>query len=110
MRAGSWPSTMLSSAPQLSQPVQRAGIGLRAEHHVAFDRQRPDVGFVEVHSENYFGRGGKPLHYLERARRHCALSLHAVALSLGSGDPLNEAHLDRLAELVDRFDPTWVSE
>jgi len=101
---------MLSSAPTPLPPVPRAGIGLRAEHHVAFDCQRPDVGFVEVHAENYFGRGGKPLHFLERARQHCALSLHGVGLSLGSTDPLNEAHLDRLAELVDRFDPAWVSE
>jgi uncharacterized protein (UPF0276 family) len=90
--------------------VRRAGIGLRAEHHVAFDRMRPPVGFIEVHSENYFGRGGKPLHFLERARQDYPLSLHGVGLSLGSSDPLNEAHLDRLADLVDRFEPTWVSE
>jgi uncharacterized protein (UPF0276 family) len=77
---------------------------------MAFDREQPDVGFVEVHSENYFGRGGKPLHYLERARQHCALSLHGVGMSLGSADPLNDSHLDRLADLVERFDPTWVSE
>jgi uncharacterized protein (UPF0276 family) len=101
---------MLSTTSVPKSHVHRAGIGLRAEHHAAFDRERPDVGFVEVHSENHFGRGGKPLHDLERARQHCRLSLHGVGMSLGSADPLNEAHLDRLAELVERFDPTWVSE
>ena len=39
-----------------------AGIGLRAEHFADFTQMRPPVGFIEAHSENYFGRGGKPLH------------------------------------------------
>ena len=42
----------------------RAGIGLRAEHYDAVLDTRPSVGWLEVHSENYFGAGGKPLDYL----------------------------------------------
>ena len=88
----------------------RAGIGLRAEHGAEFLEQDPDVGFIEVHAENYFGRGGLPLHVLRRARREHALSLHGVGLSIGSTDPLDGAHLQRLAELVDELQPAFVSE
>jgi uncharacterized protein (UPF0276 family) len=89
---------------------RRAGIGLRAEHHADFAAARPPVAFVEAHSENYFGRGGPPLHYLALARAHCPLSLHGVGLSLGSADPLNEAHLQCLAALVERMEPAQVSD
>jgi uncharacterized protein (UPF0276 family) len=101
---------MNPTLPELPMPPCRAGIGLRAEHYVAFVDSRPDVGFIEAHSENYFGRGGKPLHYLERARRDYPLSLHGVGLSIGSSDPLNETHLARLRELIDQLQPALVSD
>jgi len=88
----------------------RAGIGLRPEHFVEFTESRPQVGFIEAHSENYFGRGGKPLHFLGLARRHYPLSLHGVGLSIGSSDPLSQPHLRRLGELIDALEPAWVSD
>jgi hypothetical protein len=88
----------------------RAGIGLRAPHYQTLLDTRPEVGFVEVHSENYFGDGGAPLYYLERARENYPVSLHGVGLSLGSTDPLNRAHLARLRRLIDRIEPGLVSE
>ena len=86
--------------PALALP---AGIGLRAEHAVEFLERQPDVGFIEVHAENYFGRGGRMLNLLEQARRDHALSLHGVGLSIGSTDPLDRMHLRRLA--CHYFDP-----
>lgn len=88
----------------------RTGIGLRPEHWRAFAETRPPVGFIEAHSENYFGRGGKPLHFLLLARQSHELSLHGVGLSIGSVDPLCETHLSRLAELVRTLEPTLVSD
>jgi uncharacterized protein (UPF0276 family) len=87
-----------------------AGIGLRAPHYREILETLPDVGWLEVHSENYFGGGGPPLHYLERIRPHYPLSLHGVGLSLGSTDPLNTTHLRRLDGLVRRFEPALVSD
>jgi len=87
-----------------------AGIGLRAEHYRDLLSVRPAVGFLEVHSENYFGDGGAPLHYLEQARAHYPLSLHGVGLSLGSTDPLDRKHLSRLRILIERFEPALVSD
>ena len=88
----------------------RAGIGLRAVHHEALLAERPGVGWLEAHSENYFADGGAPLEYLERLRQDYPLSLHGVGLSLGSTDELDREHLRRLKRLVDRFEPGLVSE
>jgi len=103
--------------PAVAPPVPRrpalalpAGIGLRAEHAVEFVEQQPDVGFIEVHAENYFGRGGRPLQLLEEARRDHALSLHGVGLSIGSTDALSALHLRRLAELAARLQPAFLSD
>lgn len=87
-----------------------AGIGLRAPHYSDVLETLPPVGWLEVHSENYFGAGGKPLYYLERLRAHYPLSLHGVGLSLGSTDALNARHLERLKALIQRFEPALVSE
>lgn len=87
-----------------------AGIGLRAPHAAELLATRPALGFVEAHSENYYGRGGRPLELLRRVRREYALSLHGVGMSIGSADPLDAAHLARLAELVDELEPALVSD
>ena len=87
-----------------------AGIGLRAEHYREVVETRPAVGWLEVHSENYFGDGGAPLSYLEQARANYPLSLHGVGLSLGSADALSLRHLQKLKTLIDRFEPGLVSE
>ena len=105
----------MTAKPVLSRlgpgPVPaRAGIGLRAEHYAAVLEDRPPVGWLEVHSENYFGAGGKPLDYLERIRAHYPLSLHGVGLSIGSTDPLDRRHLAKLKDLMRRFEPALVSE
>jgi uncharacterized protein (UPF0276 family) len=86
-----------------------AGIGLRSAHVHEILETRPALGWVEVHSENYFGRG-IPRHYLERIRASYPVSLHGVGLSVGSTDPLNSDHLAALRELVDDIEPLFVSE
>lgn len=86
------------------------GIGLRAPHHAEVLRRRPALGFLEVHSENFFAAGGPALAGLERVRAAYALSFHGVGLSLGSADAVDQAHLRRLAALVRRFQPMLVSE
>jgi len=88
----------------------RAGIGLRAQHQRAILEQRPTVGWLEAHSENYFAAGGSQPAFLERLRAEYPLSLHGVGLSLGSTDPLDRAHLSELARIVRRFEPALVSE
>jgi uncharacterized protein len=99
----------LSSSDAPHPIPARAGIGLRHPHHRAFVEERPPVGWVEVHSENYFG-GGRPLAFLEAARARYPLSLHGVGLSLGTAGPLDRTHLDRIKALIGRVEPALVSE
>ncbi len=87
-----------------------AGIGLRGEHYAAVDHERPAVGWLEVHTENYFGRGGIPHHYLSRLGAHYPLSFHGVGMSLGGATPLDPNHLARVRELVEQYRPGLVSE
>jgi uncharacterized protein (UPF0276 family) len=112
-------STRTGFAPQ---PIPaRAGIGLRAQHHeelLSYSREhsahclnRPKtVGWLEAHSENYFADGGAQIEYLLNLRSHYPLSLHGVGLSLGATDPLNQEHLRLLKRLIERSEPTLVSE
>ena len=69
----------------------------------------PDVGWLEVHAENFMCGGPVPRR-LERARRDLPLAVHGVGLSLGGAGDLDGRHLERLARLVDRFEPALVSE
>lgn len=87
-----------------------AGIGLRSAHHEALVRERPAVGWIEVHTENYCHDGGPHLAALEKARELYPLSLHGVGMGLGSSDPLDRRHLERVARAARRFEPALVSE
>ena len=86
-----------------------AGIGLRFPHHHAVLEQRPAVGWMEVHPENYFG-GGAAVAALEAVRRDWPVTLHGVGLSLGSAEGLDARHLARLAALAARIEPGLISE
>ncbi|MEY4906542.1 MAG: hypothetical protein RL260_260 [Pseudomonadota bacterium] len=87
-----------------------AGIGLRQPHAALLRQQRPPLGFLEVHSENYFAPGGAARAVLTDLRQDYAVSLHGVGLSLGSACGLDAWHLDRLAELVAAVEPVRVSD
>lgn len=88
----------------------RCGLGLKPEHFRSILETRPELGFFEVHAENYMVEGGPLHHYLAQIRSHYPLSLHGVGLSIGGECGLDVAHLDRLAALIDRYAPESFSE
>jgi uncharacterized protein (UPF0276 family) len=88
----------------------RAGVGLKAEHYEAILRSRPDIGWFEIHAENYMGDGGPPHHFLEAIREHYPISLHGVGLSIGGDGALDKDHLKRLKALNERCRPGLFSE
>ena len=87
-----------------------AGIGLRHAHFRELQTRRPALAFLEVHSENYFGDGGRDLDVLTRLRRDYAVSLHGVGMSIASAGGIADAHLAKLKRLVERIEPAAISE
>lgn len=100
------------SASQTQAPglPRRAGLGLKNQHFTQVLKTLPDVGFFEVHAENYMVAGGPFHHYLGLIREQYPLSLHGVGLSIGGEGPLNREHLARLAMLIERYQPHSFSE
>ena len=86
------------------------GIGLRAPHHGDFLARRPDVGWIEIHTENYLARSGRDWQVLATLRRDYPLSLHGVGLGLGSAQGFSDDHLARVKALVGALQPALVSE
>ncbi|HEX5802097.1 MAG TPA: DUF692 domain-containing protein [Azospira sp.] len=104
------PSPSRRTAAPLSALPAAAGVGLKAEHFRDILATRPALGFFEIHAENYMVPGGPFHHYLSRIRQDYALSVHGVGLSIGGAAPPDEAHLDRLAALLKRYQPESFSE
>ena len=98
-----------ASGFQRSPIPAKSGIGLRFQHHGEFLQAQPDVGWLEVHTENYMG-GGSALATLERIRANYPVSLHGVGLSLGTATGLDQRHLSRVCEVAERIEPGLVSE
>jgi len=96
--------------PNSSYLPQRAGLGLKPQHYGEILDGQADVGFFEVHAENYMGAGGPSHRYLTAIASRYPISLHGVGLSIGAEGPLDKAHLGRLKSLVDRYDPASFSE
>src|SRR6516165_4563476 len=94
-----------------SRPIPRCsvGIGLRSPHVSEIAATRPQLGFLEVHAENYMAETPASDRLLELRRDH-PVSLHGVALSLGSAEALDRSHLSRFKALTERIEPMLVSE
>ncbi|WP_119738826.1 DUF692 domain-containing protein [Pseudomonas sp. Larv2_ips] len=103
------PQRTVSPAQVPGLPL-RAGLGLKNEHFIEVLETSPDIGFFEVHAENYMVAGGPFHHYLGLIREQYPLSLHGVGLSIGGEGPLNREHLARLALLIERYQPHSFSE
>ncbi len=88
----------------------RAGVGLKASHYPDILAAKPDIGWFEVHPENFMGAGGPPHACLTKIRQDYPLSLHGVGLSIGGAEALDTDHLDRLKALVERYQPALFSE
>lgn len=98
------------NAPAFRPLPAKTGIGLKPEHFSELIRQKPDLGFIEIHAENYLVAGG-PMHSGLRALcEQYPLSIHGVGMSVGGEQPLDQHHLQQVAGLVERYQPHVFSE
>lgn len=89
--------------------LELSGIGLRAPHVRELLDSKANVGFLEAHSENYFG-GGQPRKVLKQISEMYPVTLHGVGLSLGRADGLDPEHIRQIKSLVNDINPVFVSE
>lgn len=89
--------------------LELSGIGLRAPHVRELLDSKANVGFLEAHSENYFG-GGAPRKVLKQISEMYPVTLHGVGLSLGRADGLDQEHIRQIKSLIDDINPVFVSE
>lgn len=88
----------------------RAGASFKPQHIETILDDPAPVGFFEVHAENYMSAGGPPHAALAAIRERWPVSLHGVCMSIGGPQPLDRDHLNRFKALVERYEPTLVSE
>lgn len=89
---------------------QLIGVSLKTPHYRQFLEEKPPIGWLEVHSENFFTAGSNALSNLIALSQLYPISLHGIGLSLGSVSGVQMAHLERLAKLIELVQPKFVSE
>jgi uncharacterized protein len=101
---------MIESDSACANKQNSAGIGFKPEYlEQVIATSEPDI-WLEVHTENYLVDGGVRLDYLEKLRDQYCLSFHGVSASLGGADPVDASFIAAVKALVDRFQPSIVSE
>ena len=98
------------ASSSVSAGIAGAGLGLRPEHFQDFIRSPQPVDWIEILTDNYLVPGGKPLYFLEKIRSDYPVTMHGVAMNLGSVDPLDLDYLKRVRGLADRIDAHYVSD
>ncbi len=93
--------------------IAGVGLGLRNQHFQEFIESKPDVPWLEIHTENFFAAGSTASKYAEKIRRDYPFSTHCVGLSLGSVEvdcPVRGNHLQKVKATIERFQPSLVSD
>ena len=95
-------------------PLKKIGIGLRLPYvrHIIENSAEvaKKIGWLEVHSENYYAAGGPSINTLIKVRKNFPVSLHSVGNSLGSASGIDLSHLQKLKKLIEIIDPFLVSD
>lgn len=99
------------SRSSMSKNVDGIGLGLRYDLATELLDQRPKgVAWVEIHPENYIGRGGRYQEILELAREHWPVVTHGLSTCLGSVEPFERSYLNELGEFLRKLEIPWHSE
>lgn len=91
----------------------RGGVGLKPAHFASLiEAAARGAGprWAEVHPQNYMMAGGPMHHWLTTVREAMPVSFHSVGLSFGDPGGCDREELERLALLVDRYQPAMISD
>lgn len=93
--------------------IKGVGLGLRHNHFQEFIENKPDVSWLEVHTENFFSEHSTSSKYVAKIRQDYPISAHCVGLSLGSAAvecPIREQHLQQIKKTINWLQPSMVSD
>lgn len=90
--------------------IQGAGMGLRSPHLSHVLENKPSVPWFEVMADNYLNQGEIPHRALKKIRAQYPVTFHCLGMNLGSTDILNDSYFKRLSELIERYQPQWISD
>jgi uncharacterized protein (UPF0276 family) len=92
------------------KPFVGFGLGMRPQHYPSFISGEARVDFVEIISENFMVKGGRPLSVIDQVRERYPVVMHGVSMSIGAADGLKLDYMRRLKALADRVQPIWLSD
>lgn len=95
---------------RLGLPNLGLGLGLRSQHFEHILKNKPEVDWFEVISENFMDSHGRPRYILHQIAEQYPVVMHGVSLSIGSTDPLNFDYLKSLKQLAAEVKPAWISD
>ena len=101
---------MLDATHRFSSLPDAPGVGYKPQHFSDILENPGNVGWLEVHAENYMGDGGRPLAQLRHLAERFPISVHGVGLSIGGESALDKDHLARLKHLIGWLNPASFSE
>jgi uncharacterized protein len=87
-----------------------AGAGARFQHLEALEGEPRLPPLLEFHTENLFALSRGVAAKVDALRERSEFSLHCVGLSLGSADGVDRAHLKKVRDTVERYQPILVSD
>ncbi|KGJ94834.1 DUF692 domain-containing protein [Colwellia psychrerythraea] len=93
--------------------IEGVGIGLKHKHLQQFIDNKPDVAWLEVHTENFFSQDSTAAKYLAKISQYYPISAHCVGMSLGSATtkcPIREQHLQRIKNTISWLQPSLLSD
>ncbi|MFL5785383.1 MAG: DUF692 domain-containing protein [Bacteriovoracaceae bacterium] len=86
------------------------GLGYRAPFRDSLINGHPDIGWLEIITENYLWDKGTRRETLEKLRENYDLSFHGVSLSLAAPEEHDEKYLRELKAFCDEMKPARVSD
>ena len=91
-------------------PSLGVGLGFRPPFLADLFRNRRGVDFLEITADHYLDAPPEKLDELKLLADHFPIIPHALDLSIGSAEGMDDDYLEALAGLVERLNPPWWSE
>jgi uncharacterized protein len=91
-------------------PDLGVGLGFRSPFKSELFLKPQTVDFLEITADHYIDASKQKMRELDILLDHFVLIPHAINLSLGNADGLDERYLEKLARLIQKINPPYWSE